>query len=122
MFPLYKDRGTVKKMIERSCKVLNKIKIKNEIVIVDDGCPERSGHYAKNYQKSLKMLELYFIKKFRLWAAIKTTKNCKHEWIFQTDGDAEYDVNDLFKLLKKTRSSDLVVTFRLKKNIALAEL
>ena len=30
-------------------------------------------------------------------------------------GDAEYDVNDLFKLLKKTRSSDLVVTFRLKK-------
>ena len=26
-------------------------------------------------------------------------KNCKNEWIFQTDGDAEYDVNDLLKLI-----------------------
>ena len=33
---------------------------------------------------------------------IKTgLKKCKHEWIFQTDGDAEYDVNDLLKLIKK---------------------
>ena len=117
MFPLYKDRGTVKKMIERSCKVLNKIKIKNEIVIVDDGCPERSGHYAKKLSKKFKNVRVIFHKKnLGYGAAIKTgLKNCKHEWIFQTDGDAEYDVNDLFKLLKKTRSSDLVVTFRLKK-------
>ena len=49
-------------------------------------------------------------------AAIKTgLKNCKNEWIFQTDGDAEYDVNDLLKLIKKTKVSDLVVTYRLKK-------
>ena len=49
-------------------------------------------------------------------AAIKTgLKNCKYEWIFQTDGDAEYDVNDLLKLLRKTRGSDLIVTYRLKK-------
>ena len=49
-------------------------------------------------------------------AAIKTgLKNCRNEWIFQTDGDAEYDVNDLLKLMKKTKVSDLVVTYRLKK-------
>ena len=42
--------------------------------------------------------------------------------IFQTDGDAEYDVNDLSKLLKKTKQSDLVVTYRLKKNTKLAGL
>ena len=49
-------------------------------------------------------------------AAIKTgLKNCNYEWIFQTDGDAEYDVNDLIKLIKKSKGSDLVVTYRLKK-------
>ena len=69
MFPLYKDRGTVKKMIERSCKVLNKIKIKNEIVIVDDGCPERSGHYAKKLSKKFKNVRVIFHKKFRLWGS-----------------------------------------------------
>ena len=49
-------------------------------------------------------------------AAIKTgLKNCKNNWIFQTDGDAEYDVFDLKKLIKFADSSDLVITYRLKK-------
>ena len=48
--------------------------------------------------------------------AIKTgLKKCKSQWIFQTDGDAEYDVNDLLKLLKKADKSDLVITYRFKK-------
>ena len=34
---------------------------------------------------------------------------------FQTDGDAEYDVNDLKKLLKASKNSDLVITYRFKK-------
>ena len=42
-------------------------------------------------------------------------KKCKSEWIFQTDGDAEYDVNDLKKLLKASKNSDLVITYRFKK-------
>ena len=45
LFPLYKDKKTVKKMILKSNKLLKKIKKKGEIIIVDDGCPERSGHY-----------------------------------------------------------------------------
>ena len=117
MFPLYKDKRTVNKMISKSCKILNKLKIKSEIVIVDDGCPERSGIHAKEISKNLKDIKIIFHKKnLGYGAAIKTGfKNCKHDWIFQTDGDAEYDVNDLLKLIKKSVDSDLVVTYRLKK-------
>ena len=62
------------------------------------------------------MSDYFFIKNKGYGAAIKTgLKNCKYEWIFQTDGDAEYDVNDLLKLLKKTENSDLIVTYRLRK-------
>ena len=43
VFPLYKDKRSVKKMILNSLKILKKIKKKYEIVIVDDGCPEKSG-------------------------------------------------------------------------------
>ena len=86
-------------------------------MIVDDGCPERSGYYAKKISKKIKDIKIIFHKKnLGYGAAIKTgLKNCKYQWIFQTDGDAEYDVNDLLKLLKKTEGSDLVVTYRLKK-------
>ena len=43
MFPLYKDKRTVKLMILKTLKILKKTKKKFENVIVDDGCPEHSG-------------------------------------------------------------------------------
>ena len=101
----------------KSNRLLKKLKVKSEIIIVDDGCPQKSGYYAKEISKKIKNLKVIFHKKnMGYGAAIKTgLKNCNNEWIFQTDGDAEYDVNDLRKLLKKSKQSDLVVTYRLKK-------
>ena len=118
MFPLFKDRKTVKKMIKKSIQILKRINIKkNEIILVDDGCPEESGLYAKEIARKHKNIKVIFHKKnLGYGAAIKTgIKNCKSDWIFQTDGDAEYDVFDLSKLIKKTENSDLVITYRYKK-------
>ena len=117
MFPLYKDKQTVEKMIIRSTSVMKKLKKKYEIVIVDDGCPEQSGQYAKKFSINNKKIKVIFHKKnLGYGAAIKTgLKNCRYQWIFQTDGDAEYDVRDLIKLVKFTKTADLVITYRFKK-------
>ena len=117
MFPLYKDRSTVKRMIFDSLKVLKKTKKKFEIIIVDDGCPENSGLYAKKISKKISQVKVIFHKINKGYgSALKTGfKNCKGEWIFQTDGDAEYNVNDLKRLLKASVKSDLVITYRFKK-------
>ena len=117
MFPLYKDRRTVKKMILKSVKVLKKLKKKYEIIIIDDGCPEKSGHYAKKLSKKIPSVKVIFHKKnLGYGAALKTgMKKCKYDWIFQIDGDAEYDVNDLPRLIKSSHNSDLVITYRYKR-------
>jgi glycosyltransferase involved in cell wall biosynthesis len=117
MFPLYKDKRTVKKMITRSVAILKKLKRKYEIIIVDDGCPEKSGLIAKEISKNKKNIKVIIHKKnLGYGAAVKTgLKNCKNHWIFQTDGDAEYDVFDLKKLLSASKNSDLVITYRIKK-------
>ena len=117
MFPLYKDSLTVEKMIIKSLKICKKITNNYEIIIVDDGCPELSGLYAKKFAKKNKKIKVIFHKKnLGYGSALKTGfKNCKKKWIFQTDGDAEYDVNDLKKLTKFTKDSDLIITYRLKK-------
>ena len=124
MFPIYKDRRTVEKMITKSLKVLKKLVKRYEVVIVDDGCPEKSGLLAKRITKKNKNVKVIIHKKnLGYGAAIKTgIKNCKYEWIFQTDGDGEYDVNDLIKLFREKKNSDLVVTYRFKKNIKQVEL
>ena len=117
MFPLYNDLHTVKIMITKSVKVLKKLKKKYEIVIVDDGCPQKSGVLAKKIAKKFSNIKVYFHKKNRGYgAAIKTGfKHCKNEWIYLTDGDAEYDVNDIFKLIKASKYNDLIITRRYKK-------
>lgn len=117
LFPLYRDKQTVKIMIDKSIRVLSKIKKKCEIVMVDDGCPENSGLYAKKIAKNKKNIKIIIHKKnLGYGAAIKTgLKNCSSEWVFQTDGDNEYDVNDLKKLIKFTKKSDLIITYRYKK-------
>lgn len=117
MFPLYKDRSTVELMITKSINVLKKLKRKYEIVIVDDGCPQKSGKLAKKISKKFSNIKVFFHKKnFGYGAALKTgLKKCKNDWIFMIDGDAEYDVDDLFKLLRDSKNHDLVITYRYKK-------
>ena len=117
VFPLYKDKSTVKTMISKSLKILKKTQKKFEIIIIDDGCPENSGKIAQSYAKKYPYVKIFFHKKnLGYGAAVKTgLRNCKNEWIFQTDGDAEYDVYDLKKLLKASKNSDLVITYRFKK-------
>ena len=102
MFPLYKDRGTVRAMINNSEKILKKLKKKYEIVIVDDGCPEKSGLLEKKIAKKKKNIRVILHKKnLGYGAAIRTgLKKCKNDLIFAIDGDAEYSVNDLPRLIK----------------------
>ena len=117
MFPLYKDKKTVKAMILQTLKILKKTKKKFEIVIVDDGCPESSGKIAQVLSKKNPKVRVYFHKKnLGYGAAVKTgLKNCRHDCIFATDGDDEYDVGDLPRMLKAFYQSDLVITYRYKK-------
>ena len=117
MFPLYKDKRTVKSMILKSLKILKKTRKKFEIVIVDDGCPENSGKIAQVLSKKNPKVRVYFHKKnLGYGAAVKTgLKNCRHDCIFATDGDDEYDVGDLPRMLKAFYKSDLVITYRYKK-------
>ncbi len=116
IFPLYKDKSTVKIMISKSLKILKKTKKKFELIIIDDGCPQNSGKIAQLYAKNNSKIKVFFHKKNRGYgAAIKTgLKKSKYECIFLIDGDNEYDVNDLPRMLKAFKNNDLVITRRYK--------
>jgi len=117
MFPLYKDKNTVRYMIKKSSSVLKKLKRKYEIIIVDDGCPQNSGKLASKIAKNFSNIKIFFHKKnLGYGAALKTgLRKCKNDWIFMIDGDAEYDVEDLYRLLEASKNYDLVITYRYKK-------
>ena len=117
MFPLYNDKNTVELMIKKSSNILKKLKRKYEIIIVDDGCPQNSGKLAEKTAKKFSNVRIFFHKKnLGYGAALKTgLRKCKNDWIFMIDGDAEYDVEDLYRLLEASKNYDLVITYRYKK-------
>jgi glycosyltransferase involved in cell wall biosynthesis len=117
IIPVYRDSNTIKLMIKKSLKVLKKINKKFEIIIIDDCCPQKSGEIALSIYKKIKQVKVFFHNKNRGYgAALKTgLKKCKNDWIFMVDGDNEYDVNDIYKLMKESQNHDLIVTYRYKK-------
>ena len=119
IFPLYRDKFTVKKVINKSLKILKKLKIKYEIIIIDDCCPEKSGLVALKYSKKNKKIKVVFHKKnLGYGAAIRSGfKNSKYECVYAVDGDGEFGLalNDLPRVLKKYTFNDLVITYRYKK-------
>lgn len=119
IFPVYRDKFTVKKVIKKSSKILKKLKIKYEIIIIDDFCPEKSGLIALKYSKKNKKIKVYFHKKnMGYGAAIRTGfKKSKYECVYAVDGDGEFGIalNDLPRILKKYAFNDLVITYRYKK-------
>lgn len=121
VFPVYKDAHTVKLMITKSLKVLKKIGKKFEIIIIDDYCPQNSGKIALSISKKIKEIKVIFHKYNKGYgAALKTgLKNCKNDWIFMIDGDNEYDVNEIFKLMRESKNNDLIITYRFKKKYQL---
>tara|TARA_B110000259_G_C13901644_1_gene357117 strand:+ start:146 stop:865 length:720 start_codon:yes stop_codon:yes gene_type:complete len=119
IFPVYRDKYTVKKVINKSLKILKKLKIKYEIIIIDDCCPEKSGSIALKYSKKNKRIKVIFHKKnYGYGAAIRTGfKYSRYECVYAVDGDGEFGIalNDLTRILKKYALNDLVITYRYKK-------
>lgn len=119
IFPVYKDKYTVLRVIDKSLRILKKLKKKYEIIIIDDCCPERSGRLALLKTKKNKKIKVFFHKRnLGYGAAIRTgLKKSKYDCIYAVDGDGEFGIsfNDLPKILKKYKENDLVITYRFKK-------
>lgn len=114
-FPVYRDEGTVEKVALKSLKVLSDIASRYKVIIVDDASPDRSGAIADELaQKYPDIISVHHEKNLGYGAALQTgfKYSLDYEWICFTDGDNQYDVNDLYHLSKLFHHYDLIVTFR----------
>ena len=113
-FPVYNDENTIENMVLKSIKVLEDLTDKFEIIIINDCSPDNSGAIADALAIKydfVKVIHHDFNKGYG--AAIQTGfRNVNFEWVCFTDGDDEYDVNDLKKMIKLHNYYDLIITFR----------
>jgi glycosyltransferase involved in cell wall biosynthesis len=113
-FPVYNDEKTIERMVLKSIDVLKDIAENYEIIIINDGSPDKSGEIADEMAEIHKQITVIHHKQNQGYgAAIKTGfNNANYEWVCFTDGDDEYDVYDLKKMIALKDYYDLIITFR----------
>ena len=113
-FPVYNDEHTVRRVTEKALKVLSDVAEEYEVIIIDDGSPDRSGEIADELALEHACVRVVHHGVNRGYGeALKSGFNqAQYEWICAIDGDDEYDVLDLHKLIRLRDFYDLIITFR----------
>ncbi|MEW6610016.1 MAG: glycosyltransferase family 2 protein [Patescibacteria group bacterium] len=118
-FPCYNDKGTIATMVLEMKKVLEALTFDYEIIVVDDNSTDGSRELLRELQHTVPQLKLVFHEKnMGYGAALQSAfKACTRDIIFYTDGDAQYDIRELPKLLEKlTADTDVVNGYKVKRS------
>jgi len=113
-FPVYRDEATVERVARKALRVLEELSSEHEVIIVDDGSPDRAGEIADRIAVAHPGVRvIHHERNLGYGQALRTGfAAARFEWICFTDGDDEYEVDDLRKLLRLRDYYDLVITFR----------
>jgi glycosyltransferase involved in cell wall biosynthesis len=113
-FPVYNDENTIPIMTEKCIDVLKDVSSNYEVIIINDGSPDNSGKVADEMASKFDCVKVVHHEKNKGYgAAIKSGfEHAQYEWVCFTDGDDEYDIEDLRKMIKLKDYYDLIITFR----------
>jgi glycosyltransferase involved in cell wall biosynthesis len=100
-FPAYNDVGSIGKIIHTMAWLLPKLTHNYEIVVVNDGSADGTGNLLRTLAAEYPFLKVIQHGVNRGYGAALITgfANCSKDLIFYTDGDGQYDVEELPQLL-----------------------
>lgn len=100
-FPCYNDAGTIGSLAAAADVVANEYTEDYEIIVVDDGSSDSTRELLGEVQRKYSRLRLVLHEKNRGYGAALQSgfASATKELVFYTDGDGQYDVFELRKLL-----------------------
>ncbi len=107
LFPAYNDAGTIPSMVIMAVKALADLTDDYEVVVVNDGSRDYTGEVLAELSTLYPQLRVITHARNRGYGAALRTgfSQASKEWIFYTDGDAQYDPHEL-KLLAEALARD----------------
>lgn len=103
-FPCYNDGGTIASMVITACKVARRLTKDYEVIVVDDGSTDGSRDILEHLRAAdPEHVRLVFHAANRGYGGALRSgfAAATLEWIFYTDGDAQYDPRELLKMAQQ---------------------
>ncbi|RJP35267.1 MAG: glycosyltransferase [Actinobacteria bacterium] len=109
-FPCYNDSATLQGLIEKALEVLGDLAGDFEVIIVDDGSSDTSGAVIDSLAARYDRVRVVRHDHNRGYGAALRSgiKTSTKDWVFYTDSDGQYDVEDLRRLHAYSGAVDVV--------------
>lgn len=117
-FPAYYDEMNIAKVVNKAVEVLESLRLKDyEVIIIEDGSPDKTGEVAdKLTEQHEKVRVIHHKTNMGYGATLKDGfNNAKFEYVFYSDGDNQFNLNELKKFIVLIPYSDIIVGYRKQK-------
>ncbi len=114
-FPCYNEQENVARTTQQAVDVLEKLEADFEVIIVDDGSTDDTGKIAEQIaQQDSRVKLVRHQTNLGYGAALKSGfKAAAKELVFYTDGDGQFDINEMPPLIPLIEQYDIVSCYRL---------
>jgi glycosyltransferase involved in cell wall biosynthesis len=117
-FPAYHDWGTIASQVVLVSRTLAALTDDWEVIVVDDGSRDRTPEVLDELAKLCPRLRVVTHQKNRGYGGALRTgfESARKDWVFYTDGDAQYDVCELALLWAARDGADLVNGYKISRS------
>lgn len=116
-FPAHNEELNIETLTRKTIRILSEICDDYEVIIVNDGSKDKTKEIANALSKENPKIKVINHEINRGYGgAVKSgLYGAKLDWVFFTDGDGQFDVEEINKLVKYINEADLIVGYRIKR-------
>ncbi len=115
-FPVYNEAGNLPELIDQATKLLPRLVNTYEIVLVDDGSVDESPRILDELAKNYPRVRVFCQPHLGYGAAVANAlARSSSEWVFFSDSDLQFDLQDLSRLLALINDNDMAIGYRIRR-------
>ena len=114
VLPAFNEAGNIRAVVEDALRTVPKLAPIFEIIVVNDGSKDSTGEICDRLAEEFSDLRVVHHPRNRGYgAALKSgIELARHDLIFYTDADGQFDLNEVAALLEQTDAYDIVAGYR----------
>jgi glycosyltransferase involved in cell wall biosynthesis len=117
-FPCYNDEATIGSMVSLALGTIDKVGADGEVIVIDDGSSDGSPHVLKELVDEHPRLRVVTHEQNRGYggALLSGFASATKQWVFYTDGDAQFDPAELELLVAQASDAvDVVQGYKIRR-------